>query len=618
MKGGITSGIVYPLAIVEIAKAFRFRNIGGTSAGAIAAAAAAAAELGRCRAKAGISFAKAPFQRLADLPQLLSSSSPSGLPTLLLAFFRPHPNVRSVFKAFVAATQSQSPVSAVVITLLRHHWLAAVVALTVGLSALGLIDWADASRFSVAILAAILVAVAIVFMLAVVGGLVWRRIVNTLPHHGYGLCSGMPREKEAHPEECLTLWLTNFLNDLSGQPQEKPLTFGDLQAERINLQMMTTCLTLGRPFRLPFRDDEQVKENRQFWYREEEFRALFPKAVVDWMVARERPFDERSDRALEKVDSKGFRRLPAPHDLPVVVAVRMSLSFPILLSAIPLYAVDFRKADLAGRSPEKCWFTDGGVGSNFPIHFFDTPLPVRPTFGLDLGSRENESETAVVFPQNNGDARLAYWKRFNGQGAGAILNFLGVTINVAKDWNHETLSHMPGFRDRIGLIRLTKKQGGLNLAMSQALISELTEYGREAGREFVARFGNASAIGQEARPTMNWENHQLIRLRLFLGAMAESLESLARGAAEARQLGYPYDRFFSSANHGPRWYQFLRTPTKALAGPGPKSQVAVAEHLSTELERLGEEIRSTASVRRLHPAFRAPRPTPELRLRPRV
>lgn len=34
MKGGITSGIVYPLAVVEISKAFRLRSIGGTSAGA--------------------------------------------------------------------------------------------------------------------------------------------------------------------------------------------------------------------------------------------------------------------------------------------------------------------------------------------------------------------------------------------------------------------------------------------------------------------------------------------------------------------------------------------------------------------------------------------------------
>ena len=38
MKGGITSGVVYPLAAVELSKSFRFVNIGGTSAGAIAAA----------------------------------------------------------------------------------------------------------------------------------------------------------------------------------------------------------------------------------------------------------------------------------------------------------------------------------------------------------------------------------------------------------------------------------------------------------------------------------------------------------------------------------------------------------------------------------------------------
>src|SRR5687768_54569 len=47
MKGGITSGIVYPFAILELGRKYRFRNIGGTSAGAIAAAFAAAAEYAR-------------------------------------------------------------------------------------------------------------------------------------------------------------------------------------------------------------------------------------------------------------------------------------------------------------------------------------------------------------------------------------------------------------------------------------------------------------------------------------------------------------------------------------------------------------------------------------------
>src|SRR5947209_19148571 len=47
MKGGITSGVVYPAAVMVLKDQFRFRSIGGTSAGAIAAALTAAAEFGR-------------------------------------------------------------------------------------------------------------------------------------------------------------------------------------------------------------------------------------------------------------------------------------------------------------------------------------------------------------------------------------------------------------------------------------------------------------------------------------------------------------------------------------------------------------------------------------------
>jgi len=46
MKGGITSGVIYPRLVAELSKTHTFRNIGGTSAGAIAAGAAAAAQLG--------------------------------------------------------------------------------------------------------------------------------------------------------------------------------------------------------------------------------------------------------------------------------------------------------------------------------------------------------------------------------------------------------------------------------------------------------------------------------------------------------------------------------------------------------------------------------------------
>jgi hypothetical protein len=70
MKGGITSGVVYPHAVCELARVYRLRNIGGTSAGAIAAAAAGAAELGRTSVNGG-------FKLLAGLPGFPTGSRPT-------------------------------------------------------------------------------------------------------------------------------------------------------------------------------------------------------------------------------------------------------------------------------------------------------------------------------------------------------------------------------------------------------------------------------------------------------------------------------------------------------------------------------------------------------------
>jgi hypothetical protein len=47
MKGGITSGVVCPEALSEIGASYRFRGVGGASAGAIGVAVGAAAEFGR-------------------------------------------------------------------------------------------------------------------------------------------------------------------------------------------------------------------------------------------------------------------------------------------------------------------------------------------------------------------------------------------------------------------------------------------------------------------------------------------------------------------------------------------------------------------------------------------
>ena len=75
MKGGITSGVVYPGAVIALARRYVFKSIGGASAGAIAAAAVAAAEYGRTTGGG--------FARLAQVPQEFSATDARGDPFLL-------------------------------------------------------------------------------------------------------------------------------------------------------------------------------------------------------------------------------------------------------------------------------------------------------------------------------------------------------------------------------------------------------------------------------------------------------------------------------------------------------------------------------------------------------
>src|SRR6266566_149411 len=81
MKGGVASDVVYPLAIVEIAKRYRLSSIGGTSSGALSAAIAAAAEYARDTGG---------FQRLAEIPDETAETPPSSQ-------FQPAPRLKPLF-----------------------------------------------------------------------------------------------------------------------------------------------------------------------------------------------------------------------------------------------------------------------------------------------------------------------------------------------------------------------------------------------------------------------------------------------------------------------------------------------------------------------------------------
>ena len=187
----------------------------------------------------------------------------------------------------------------------------------------------------------------------------------------YGIVTG---SAAVNGRESLCDWLTDKLDELAGRPLDgPPLTFGDLWGPdpddpAIVLEMQTTNVTEGRPYRLP------QGLGSTFAFDEATFRRIFPKRVVDHLVA---VGGERRE--------KGLIPLPDARDLPVVVATRMSLSFPILISAVPLHAIDRSMRHPEGTGYEPSWFSDGGITSNFPVSFFDSLLPSRPTFGITLG-----------------------------------------------------------------------------------------------------------------------------------------------------------------------------------------------------------------------------------------
>ncbi|NUT98440.1 MAG: patatin, partial [Saccharothrix sp.] len=93
MRGGAASGVVYPWAVVELARHYRFRSLGGASAGAIAAAFTAAAEKGREQGGFGkleevIRWFAGPEWRLAQL-------------------FQPSAHTRKLYRIVAASMQSR-------------------------------------------------------------------------------------------------------------------------------------------------------------------------------------------------------------------------------------------------------------------------------------------------------------------------------------------------------------------------------------------------------------------------------------------------------------------------------------------------------------------------------
>jgi len=121
---------------------------------------------------------------------------------------------------------------------------------------------------------------------------------------------------------------------------------------------MTTNITRGISHRFPFLEGSWG----QLFFRKTEFDELFPQSVVNWIMSHSAPL--RHEDTIEVPND--FYPLPAAPDLPILLGARMSLSFPILLSAVPLYAANVTRRNEQGKFElERCWFQTVGLPAIF-------------------------------------------------------------------------------------------------------------------------------------------------------------------------------------------------------------------------------------------------------------
>jgi hypothetical protein len=486
MKGGITSGVVYPPAIDEIQQRFYLSGIGGASAGAIAAALAAAAERSR-RMGSPVGY-----DLLRALPDEIAA------PGNLRSLFEPDRQTKDAFKLFLKA-----------------------------------IELGDMSGFA-----------KVLFGFQGIWSMIVGSPIESIVKNGHGLCTGMANDNRDPRKGLppLVEWLSSKLDQFASKHPvngvKEPLTFGDLasappakqfpDAAGVNLRLISTCLTFGRPYALPFL-------SKRFLFAPQELRRFFPAYVVDYMERK-----GREVLALDKYSLKplpaGLLPLPVENDMPVILAVRMSLSFPLLFCPVPLHHPDFREVRTPGQTMKTLpvFFSDGGICSNLPVHFFDSPIPRWPTLAINLQytkgpgkyGRRGVDDLHTWMTESAADGTLEVFNDFFAKDSnlGQLLGMAGAIFRSSQVWTDNSYLKLPGFRDRIGEVWLDPHQGGMNLNMPPETIRELLSYGQRIGQRLVQRFADAPPASE-----LSWDAHRWTRYRSITPALAQYLANWTRG-----------------------------------------------------------------------------------------
>jgi hypothetical protein len=306
----------------------------------------------------------------------------------------------------------------------------------------------------------------------------------------------------------------------------------------------------------------------------------------------------QSDPPASRAAELRLKEIPKADNFPVLLAARMSLSFPLLFAAVPLWAIDYDHP-LKKRDFQRCLFSDGGISSNFPMHLFEGLVPQWPTFGIDLEPNIEDLPGATFLPMGYMEGIADRWTRFDAQpkSASRMGGFLMSIAGAMQNWNDNTQARSAGVRDRVVRVRLEKNEGGMNLNMPNEVIGSVAKKGGEAADKIVARFlGPPPPNGWDG-----WSAQRWTRLDVLFDSFNQKVGGLLRALGQS----VPHSRSYAQ----------LKIQSTVTAPPGHNapltpSQIQALDQLTNALDQVAIAFKASA------PDYpNEPLPEPELRAR---
>ena len=255
---------------------------------------------------------------------------------------------------------------------------------------------------------------------------------------------------------------------------------------------------------------------------------------------------------------------------------------------------------IAGDQLAAHWFSDGGIASNFPIHFFDGWLPARPTFGITLrytsaellteeegtpqtqracrayiatlGERVTATRTLLggaddVWLPKAQESVAAEWRPIHDPAGvpepDAAWKFLWAIVTTMQNYRDNMQAALASYRERVVQVRLGPAEGGFNLEMPKRTLDGVVRKGERAGLLL--------------RDFFKLEHHQWVRLRMLISRLERAFEGLDANTpakaqsliqSQAEQDDYPFREVDAEwcKNLGKRSDALLQLPDGAWKG----------------------------------------------------